>query len=72
MIPLSLPEVAADAAILFPPHDEYALAKALKDVLESRFVAEELRRKGLKRAQEFSWQRTAEQTAAIYRTVTKS
>jgi glycosyltransferase involved in cell wall biosynthesis len=68
----SLPEVAADAAILFPPHDEYALAKALEDVLESRFVAEELRRKGLKRAQEFSWQRTAEQTSAIYRTVTKS
>jgi glycosyltransferase involved in cell wall biosynthesis len=68
----SLPEVAADAAIFFPPHDDYALAGAIEDVLENRLVAEELRRKGLKRAGEFSWQRTAKQTAAIYRSVAKA
>jgi glycosyltransferase involved in cell wall biosynthesis len=68
----SLPEVGADAAIFFPPLDEAALAKAISDVLENRRVAEELRRKGLKRAREFSWQRTAEQTLSIYRSVAKS
>jgi glycosyltransferase involved in cell wall biosynthesis len=68
----SLPEVAADAAIFFPPNDQYALASAIEDVLENRRVAEELRRKGLKRAGEFSWQRTAQQTVAIYRAVAKS
>jgi glycosyltransferase involved in cell wall biosynthesis len=68
----SLPEVAADAAIFFPPHDHYALASDIEDVLEHRFVAEELRRKGLKRAREFSWRRTAEQTMSIYRSVVKS
>jgi glycosyltransferase involved in cell wall biosynthesis len=68
----SLPEVAAGAAILFPPEDDYCLAGAIEDLLENRPVAQEFRRKGLKRAREFSWQRTAEETLAIYRTITKN
>lgn len=67
----SLPEVAGDAAILFPPLDVCALADAIEDVLENRSVAEGLRRKGLERARQFSWQRTAEETMAIYRAVAK-
>ena len=63
----SLPEVAADAAILFPPEDELALTEALADVLENRSTADELRRAGLDRARQFSWQRTAEETVAVYR-----
>src|ERR1700687_2926746 len=58
----SLPEVAADAAILFPPQDELALSGALADVLENPSTADELRRVGLQRARQFSWQRTAEET----------
>ncbi|MGZ4732310.1 MAG: glycosyltransferase family 4 protein [Terriglobales bacterium] len=63
----SLPEVAAGAAILFPPEDELALADAIEDVLENRSTANELRRNGLERARQFSWQRTAEETVAIYK-----
>jgi glycosyltransferase involved in cell wall biosynthesis len=63
----SLPEVAAGAAILFPPGDELALTDALEDVLENCSTADELRRNGLERAQQFSWQRTAEETEAVYR-----
>ena len=65
----SLPEVAGDAAILFPPRDVCALADAIEDVLENRSVAEELRRKGLQRARQFNWRDTAEKTIAIYRAV---
>jgi len=67
----SLPEVAGDAAILFPPHDELALAAAIEEVLEPS-ASDELRRKGLERARQFSWQRTAEQMIAVYRAVGKS
>jgi glycosyltransferase involved in cell wall biosynthesis len=65
----SLPEVAGDAAILVPPQDVGALAEAIKDVIENRTIAEDLRRKGLIRASQFSWERTAEQTVAVYRAV---
>jgi glycosyltransferase involved in cell wall biosynthesis len=65
----SLPEVAGDAAILVPPRDMEALAEAIERVIENRTIAEELRRKGLARARQFSWERTAEQTVAVYRSV---
>jgi len=68
----SLPEVAADAAILFPPEDELALTDALADVLENRSTADELRRLGLQRARQFSWQRTAEETVTVYRASVKT
>jgi len=65
----SLPEVAGGAAILFPTLDHLALADAMEDVLEHRSIAGELREKGLRRAQQFSWQRAAEETVAVYRAV---
>ncbi|HYL93361.1 MAG TPA: glycosyltransferase family 1 protein [Alphaproteobacteria bacterium] len=68
----SLPEIAAGAAILVPPHDEAAWAEGITKVLENPATAEDMRRKGLERAAIFSWQRAAEETAAIYRTVAGS
>jgi glycosyltransferase involved in cell wall biosynthesis len=65
----SLPEVAGDAAILFPPQDEVALASAIEEVLEKKSLADELRRKGLARAAEFSWERCADETVKVYRTI---
>ncbi len=65
----SLPEVAADAAILFPPQDEVALASAIEEVLEKKSLADELRRKGLVRAAEFSWERCADETVKVYRSI---
>ncbi|HXA85905.1 MAG TPA: glycosyltransferase family 1 protein, partial [Candidatus Dormibacteraeota bacterium] len=53
----SLPEVAGDAALLVPPHDEQALADAIAEIIECRTTAEELRTKGLQRARQFSWER---------------
>ncbi len=63
----SLPEVASGAALLVPPEDELALASAIEDVLQNRSTAAGLRRSGLERARQFSWQRTAEETIAVYR-----
>jgi glycosyltransferase involved in cell wall biosynthesis len=59
----SLPEIVGEAALTFDPRDEQALAAALRLALSD---PEPLRAKGPPRAAAFTWQRTAEQTAAVY------
>jgi glycosyltransferase involved in cell wall biosynthesis len=63
----SLPEVAGDAALLFDPHDEAAIAAALERLLSDRPKAQRLRERGLERARQFSWSRTAKLTLDSYR-----
>lgn len=63
----SLPEVAGDAALLVDPGSVEALAAALIRVLGDAALADEMRRKGLQQAGRFSWQRTAAETASVYR-----
>ena len=63
----SLPEVAGDAALLVDPGDVDALAAALARILQEPALAAELRHRGLAQAARFSWQRTAQETAAVYR-----
>jgi len=62
----SLPEAAGDAAVLFDPLDESAIAGALTQVIENPSYRAELRVKGLKRAAAFSWRTTAKMTLAAY------
>ena len=56
----SIPEVVGEAGLLCDPRDTEALAAALVRVLEEPGLAEELRRRGLERAAEFTCDRTAE------------
>jgi glycosyltransferase involved in cell wall biosynthesis len=63
----SLPEVAGDAALLFDPRDESALAEALRRLLDDPALRECLRARGLARAAEFTWERTARLTLGSYR-----
>ena len=63
----SLPEVAGDAALMFDPHDEAAIAAALERLLSDSAEIERLRARGLERAREFTWQRTARATLESYR-----
>ena len=63
----SLPEVAGDAAVLFDPRDGGRLALELSRVLASPALRDELRARGVARAREFSWDRTAVETVAVYR-----
>jgi len=62
----SLPEVAGDAALLFDPHDEDAIAAAIKRLLSDVDEAERLRARGLERARLFSWEHTARLTLESY------
>jgi glycosyltransferase involved in cell wall biosynthesis len=62
----SLPEVAGDAALLFDPCDEAAIADAIERLLSDEQQAERLRVRGLQRAREFTWERTARLTLESY------
>ena len=62
----ALPEVAGDAAVFIHPHDETDVRKALLRIIEDGSFRRALIAKGLKQANRFTWQRTAEQTLAVY------
>jgi glycosyltransferase involved in cell wall biosynthesis len=62
----SMPEVAGDAAILVDPTKPQALASAMASVLGSEEQREELQRKGIARAREFSWDTVARKTLEVY------
>lgn len=65
----SLPEVAGDAALLVDPRDTDAIAGAILALLGDEALCDDLRQKGLARARQFPWERTARETLAIYREV---
>jgi len=65
----SLPEVVGDAGLLVDPDNPEALSQALAQVLDDDDLRESLRGRGLMRASEFSWARTAHETMSIYEQV---
>jgi glycosyltransferase involved in cell wall biosynthesis len=65
----SLPEVVGDAGWLLPATDTHAWAEAMVRIVESDADRRALRDAGLRRSAEFSWEKTAAQTVAVYRQV---
>lgn len=68
----SLAEVAADGAQVLDPFDVCGLAQAVSRLLTDAHERHHWRSRALARASEFSWQKTAEQTLAVYRKVCRS
>jgi glycosyltransferase involved in cell wall biosynthesis len=62
----SLPEVVGDAALTVAPDDSDGLAAAVGRMLDDPALAEDLRRRGLERARQFTWQRCSQETLAVY------
>lgn len=63
----SLPEVAGDAAILVNPYQEAELTAAMQQLATSAETRQQLRRAGLARASQFSWQKTGQATGELLR-----
>jgi glycosyltransferase involved in cell wall biosynthesis len=59
----SLPEVAADAALLVDPTDVSAIRRAIEQVSASADLRRTLRERGTRRLQDFSWDRCAHTAA---------
>lgn len=62
----SLPEVVGDAGLMVEPMDVAGLAGDIGRLLEDGALHQEMVRRGLARAQEFTWERAARQLLAVY------
>ena len=62
----SLPEVAGEAAVLVDPYDPQSIADGIRRVLTEPELREELRARGLRRANEFSWEQSIRRVRQIY------
>lgn len=62
----SLPEVVGEAALTVDPHSSIEIADALTRLLRNEGLRNQLRERGLRRARQFSWRRTALATLAVY------
>jgi glycosyltransferase involved in cell wall biosynthesis len=65
----SLPEVGGDASMYFEPKNEQSIRDAIINVIYSNSKRFELITKGQEQLKKFSWKKTAEETAALYREV---
>jgi glycosyltransferase involved in cell wall biosynthesis len=62
----SMPEVAGDAALLVAPLDVEELAGRMLELAGDSELRASLRQRGLARAADFTWQKTALETYAVY------
>lgn len=62
----SIPEVVGESGLLFDPFDTNSLVNALSRVLGNSDYRDTLRARGLARAKEFDWKKTAQLTLTAY------
>ena len=65
----SIPEVVGDAAVLFDPLSIDSVAEAIVSLLRDNELRQQVVARGRERIKIFSWERCAEQTMGIYRSV---
>jgi glycosyltransferase involved in cell wall biosynthesis len=68
----AIPEVVGDGGRLVPDGDVAALVRALAAAVDDQMVRRSLVRRGLARAATFSWRRSAEAHAGVYRAAAQS
>lgn len=61
----SLPEVAGDACLLVNPENEQEIINSMLALVENNQLISELRDLGLKRASQFSWEKTGKKTLEV-------
>ncbi len=61
----SLPEVAGDAAILINPYNIGEITAAMETIINDSETRKQLSQKGLKRANQFSWEKTGLATVEV-------
>lgn len=67
----SIPEIAGDGALLVDPESLPELTNALEFLYSNIDARTQLAARGLAQAAKFSWEKTAKETAAVYRMVVK-
>lgn len=67
----SMPEVAGEGAVLVDPCSVGEITEAIYKISNNAQFREEIIKKGRENAQKFSWEKTAEETLQVYKTVLK-
>lgn len=62
----SIPEVVDNSALLIDPKDTDSLCESMLNVLSNQALYNNLVKSGLKRAAQFSWEKTAKDTIRVY------
>jgi glycosyltransferase involved in cell wall biosynthesis len=65
----ALPEICNDAAVYFNPEDIHDAVEKISQILTDRSLREQLVNQGRSRASEFSWEKTAKKTLALFQNV---
>jgi glycosyltransferase involved in cell wall biosynthesis len=65
----SLPEITGDSALLINPNDSMELAEAMLNLIRDRVLRDNLIFKGKEQANKFSWEKTAQATLNVYRSI---
>ena len=65
----SIPEIVGDAALQIDPNSQEELETAVYKLLIDSSLRNNLIQSGLARAKQFSWQRMAEETLDIYKSI---
>jgi len=66
------PETAGDAAMLVNPRSVRDIANAMQQLIEDDSLRRDLREKGLKRAQSFTWRKSAEAHLKVFEEAVRS
>lgn len=64
-----VPEIAGDGALLVDPYDVDQIVDGMQRICGDAQLQADLRRRGIARAAEFTWQRAARETIDVYRQV---
>lgn len=64
-----MPEICGDAALYFDPFDSDELAQVMYNILTDDSLWEKMRCRGIERAKEFSWAKTARKTLDVLKSV---
>lgn len=65
----SMPEIVGNAALTINPHNHHELMQAIEKIIADSNLSISLKSRGLKRATEFSWEKTAIETLKVYHNV---
>ena len=68
----ALPEIVGEAGLLVDPGDIGAMVKGAAAILQQPELRSKLRELGLRRARQFTWEKTAERTLTVYRKIFNS
>ena len=68
----AIPEIAGGAALLFDPHDSEELAMGIRGMVNDQELRQGYVEKGLRRAKEFTWEKSARETLQLFEEVVRA